>query len=155
MHSSSCKKGRRTARTAEAQTRPFEKSAEVSCGPFEIQCSRRQLAASDKSVNQHYKRLHEDAPRKMTAQGCEILADVIRYFCLQNIVECTGMDLKPLVVWSPLGVFFHSRSPRIESAPRNFCPGVDLGHVEFRFGGIKEQCQDWFDNIGYFMVTVI
>jgi hypothetical protein len=44
-----------------------------------------------KSVNQHYERLLEDARRKITVQGCEILADVIRHFCLENIVECTGL----------------------------------------------------------------
>jgi hypothetical protein len=56
-----------------------------------------------------------------------------------------GTDLKPSAVWSP----------RIESAQRNFCSAGDLGRIEFHFGGIKEQCQDWFDNIGCFMVTVI
>jgi hypothetical protein len=32
---------------------------------------------------------------------------------------------------------------------------VAFGHVELLFGGIKEQYQDWFDNIGCFMGTVI
>jgi hypothetical protein len=89
-----------SAGMAEAQMRPFEKSADVSCRIFEIQCSRRQLVAGDKSVNQYCERLHEDARRKITAQGCAIFADVIRNFCLQDIVEGTGTDLEPSAAWS-------------------------------------------------------